>query len=83
MYSTFFGVKHIWNIFLEKYQCWRKSRNESYIRGWGDVICVIMTNCVRKSICDSINLSHEKHVIVKNFDSEKDKLLLYLLQVFP
>ena len=40
--------------FSENYRFRRKSGNDTYSSGWeGHVICVIMTHCVRKSICDT------------------------------
>ena len=43
--------------FLENYVFCRKSGNDTCSRRWargeGHVVCVIMTHCVQKSICDS------------------------------
>ena len=39
---------------LENFRFCRTSGNEAYDRGcWGHLVCIIMTHCVRKSICDS------------------------------
>ena len=43
------------NFFLENYQFCRKFGTNANSRGWGNhVISVITTQCIRKSICDSV-----------------------------
>ena len=57
MQFTFFAVRDIKKNFLENYVFCQKSGNDTCSRRWargeGHVVCVIMTHCVQKSICDS------------------------------
>ena len=52
MQSTFFVVKDNWNIFKEIID-FIENLEITQSTGGGHVICIIMTHCVRKSICDS------------------------------
>ena len=60
MPSVFLAAKDISNIFIPNifskiYRFCRKSGNDANNSDRGShVICVIMTQCVRKSICDSV-----------------------------
>ena len=73
MQFAFFCNMKTFKFFLENYQFCQKSGNDANSRGreegggaveWGHVRCVIMTQCIRKSICD---LPLKYHV-VKYFD---------------
>ena len=54
MKFSFFLSKRYSKSFLENYRCCQKSGNDGNSRGRrGHSLCVIMIQCVRKSICDS------------------------------
>ena len=61
-------------IFLENYRFCRKSGNYTYSRGWvgGHVIYVIMTHCIRKSICDSPLMFNEYVYLLIYFETSVD-----------
>ena len=60
MEYTFFCCQGYLKDFLENYGFCKKSGSDVYSRRWGNgghVICFIMTNRVRKSICSSSLIS--------------------------
>lgn len=54
--------------FLRKLLILSKSGNDAYSRGWGkgNVIVVVMTHCVPKSICDSPLTNNVSSIIAYN-----------------